>query len=245
MKAVVLAAGRGRRLGDMIGNKNKCMVPVNGRPVIEYSFDCVSNAKVEEMAVVVGYRAEDIINTYGNRYKGVRIKYVVQQEQRGLVHALECSRAMLDGDDFILLLGDEVLINPRHRGLIDAFRNDSAIALCGVLKVHDKNFIKRTYGILQNDSNEIYRLIEKPRNPLNHLMGTGDCVFKNEMLSYIEYTPIHYERKEKELPDLIQSAIDDGRLVKSFMICDRYTNINTEEDIAAAEGLFNEDSHCF
>ncbi|MDP2690650.1 MAG: nucleotidyltransferase family protein [Deltaproteobacteria bacterium] len=242
MKAVVLAAGRGSRLGDIQGNK--CMITVNGRHVIEYSFDCASGTDVDEMVVVVGYRAEEIINTYGNCYKGMRIKYAVQQEQRGLVHALECCRPMLGGDDFILLLGDEVLINPRHQELINAFRNDEAVALCGVLRVEDRSFIKRTYSILHDNGGKIYRLIEKPRNPLNDIMGTGDCVFRNEILSYIEYTPIHYERKEKELPDLIQSAIDDGKLVKSFMICDRYTNINTPEDIAIAERFFNESSCC-
>ncbi|HBG46830.1 MAG TPA: nucleotidyl transferase [Deltaproteobacteria bacterium] len=244
MKAIVLAAGRGRRLGDMLGNRNKCMIPVNRRPVIEYSFGSVANTEVKEMIVVVGFRAEEIINTYGNNYKGVRIKYVVQQEQKGLVHALECSAAMLDGDDFILLLGDEVLVNPRHQKLISEFRGDSAIALCGVLKVEDRSFIKRTYSILHDEKNKVYRLIEKPRNPLNDLMGTGDCVFRNEILSYIEFTPAHHERKEKELPDLIQCAIDDGKLVRSFTICDRYTNINTPEDVTLAESFFNE-SGCY
>ena len=218
MKAIVLAAGRGRRLGDMLGNRNKCMIPVNRRPVIEYSFGSVANTEVKEMIVVVGFRAEEIINTYGNNYKGVRIKYVVQQEQKGLVHALECSAAMLDGDDFILLLGDEVLVNPRHQKLISEFRGDSAIALCGVLKVEDRSFIKRTYSILHDEKNKVYRLIE--------------------------FTPAHHERKEKELPDLIQCAIDDGKLVRSFTICDRYTNINTPEDVTLAESFFNE-SGCY
>ena len=69
-------------------------------------------------------------------------------------------------------------------------------------------------------------------------MGTGDCIFRNQIFQYIEYTPIHYERKEKELPDFIQCAIDDGNPVKSFIICDRYANTNTKEDIEIAESFF-------
>lgn len=237
MKALILAAGRGKRLGDILANGNKCLLSVNGRPVIEYSLDCASATDVEEIVIVVGYRAEDIINKYGARYKNKRIKYVVQQEQRGLVHALECSQQMLAGEDFILLLGDEVMLNPRHQALIDEFKKGRDFAICGVVKVKDRNLIKRTYCLVQNEKNVIYRLIEKPRNPLNNLMGTGDCVFRNEILSYIEYTPIHHERKEKELPDLIQCAVDDGNRVTSFEICERYTNINTPEDIAMAEGF--------
>lgn len=240
MKALILAGGRGNRLNEILTNKNKCMTVVHGRPVIEYSLDIAVNIEVDEIIIVVGYKAEEIINVYGTVYKNKRLKYVVQQEQKGLVHAIECSKDILMGDDFILLLGDEILINPRHKELIKEFKNDETFAICGVLKVEDKSFIKRTYSIVQDSNNVIYRLIEKPRNPLNNLMGTGNCIFKNEILSYIEYTPIHHERKEKELPDLIQCAIDDGKLVKLFIICDKYTNINSREDISIAEGFFRQ-----
>lgn len=238
MKALILAGGRGNRLNEVSAYRNKCMVKVNGKPVIEYSLDLAANIDVDEIIIVVGYKAEEIINTYGTIYKNKRLKYVVQQEQRGVVHAIECSKKVLNGKDFILLMGDEILINPKHQELINEFRDSGTFIICGVLRVEDKNFIKRTYGIMQDSRNVIYRLIEKPRNPLNNFMGTGNCVFKNEILSYIEYTPIHHERKEKELPDLIQCAIDDGKPVRSFIICDKYTNINSGEDISVAESFF-------
>ena len=237
MKALILAAGRGRRLDELAGQKNKCMLEVDGRPVIEYSLDCAANTDIDEIVVVVGFKAEDIINTYGTAYKDKQIKYVVQQEQRGLVHAIECAGSILNGDDFLLLLGDEVMVNPRHSQLIDEFKKDEAFAICGVLKVTERDLIKRTYAVVHDSNNVIYRLIEKPRNPLNGNMGTGDCVFNNEILSYIQYTPIHHERQEKELPDLIQCAIDDGKIVKTFEICEKYTNVNTRDDVSIAESF--------
>jgi len=193
------------------------------------------NAGADEIIVVVGYRAEDIINHFGNRYDNKRLSYVIQWEQRGLVHAMECAREALAGDDFMLLLGDEIMLNPRHREMIDEFRKGDAFVVCGILRVDDKELIKRTYTLIQDESGRIHRLIEKPRSPLNNYQGTGDCVFHNSILDFIEMTPIHHERNEKELPDLIQCAIDEGRVVKSFIICDKYTNINTKEDIAMAE----------
>ena len=111
------------------------------------------------------------------------------------------------------------------------FRRDDATVVCGLLTVDDRNLIKRTYAVITDDTNRVYRLIEKPRQPLNNYMGTGDCIFKNEIFDYIEYTPIHHERKEKELPDLIQAVIDDGKKVKTFMICDKYSNVNSKDDI--------------
>ena len=235
MKALILAGGRGERLDDLSNECNKCMLQVNGKPVIEYSLECLVNTDIDEIIIIIGYRAEDIINHLGNQYKGKRIKYVMQADQKGLVYAIECAQDVIDGDDFMLLLGDEVLINARHGEMIVEFRNNDLFAICGVLWVDDKELIKKTYSMIQDENNNIFRLIEKPRRPLNNYMGTGVCIFKNQMLEYIEYTPIHHKRKEKELPDFIQCAIDDGNPVKSFIVCDKYANINTLEDKAMAE----------
>ncbi len=238
MKALLLAGGRGKRLDDLSADRNKCMIQVNGRAAIEYNLDCAVNAGVDEIVIVVGYRAEDIINYLGNRYHDITIRYVIQREQKGLVNAIECSRETIGKSDFMLMLADEIMLNPRHHAMINEYKKCNAFAMCGILTVENRNLIKKTYTLIQGDDRKIYRLIEKPRNPLNEFMGTGDCIFNNKIFDYIEYTPIHHERNEKELPDLIQCAIDDGMDVRSFMICDRYVNINTREDILMAEDFF-------
>ena len=239
MKALILAGGRGKRLDALSMNKNKCMVKITGKPVIQFTLDCAASTTVNEIVIVVGYRAEEIINYYGNRYKNKRLKYVIQYEQRGLVHAIECARETIGTDDFMLLLGDEILANPKHQAMINEYNKTKkkTFAICGVLQVKDKKMIRRTYTLIQNEKNQIFRLVEKPRNPLNKFMGTGDCIFNNKIFDYISFTPIHHERSEKELPDLIQCAIDDGRMVKSFVICDHYVNINSKSDIKLAERL--------
>lgn len=237
MKALILAGGRGKRLDDLSEQSNKCMIEIAGRPVIQFSLDAASATTVDEIIIVVGYRAEEIINYYGNRYKDKPLRYVIQYERKGLVHAIECAGETIGGDDFMLLLGDEILINPKHQAMIDEYNKHETFALCGVLLVEEKTRIKRTYTLIQNEKKQIFRLVEKPRNPLNNYMGTGDCVFNNRILEYIAFTPVHHERNEKELPDLIQCAIDDGQLVKSFIICDDYANINAESDLALTERL--------
>jgi dTDP-glucose pyrophosphorylase len=236
MKALILAAGRGKRLGNITDSANKCMLMLGGRPILEYNIErAIEIEEIDEILIVVGYRAEDIINRYGIEYKGKRINYVIQNERKGLVHAIEYAKDFIGRDDFFLLLGDEVLINSRHRELLGQFMRDNLFGICGVTFQRDKSKISRTYAVLTDDSGRIFRLIEKPRRALNNWQGTGHCVFRNEILSYIERTPIHPERGEKELPDLIQCAVDDGRLVKVFNICDGYINVNSEEDLLEAE----------
>jgi len=87
---------------------------------------------------------------------------------------------------------------------------------------------------LKDDKDRIFRLIEKPRRPINEYQGTGHCIFNNAILDYIDITPIHHDRGEKELPDLIQSCIDDGKTVKAFHVCSQYFNINSKEDLLSA-----------
>lgn len=213
------------------------MLNLGGKPLIEHNMDNLVNAGITEIVIVVGYRAEDIINRYGIQYQGADISYVIQKEQKGLVNAIECAVDELCGDDFILALGDEILINPKHSDMINGLRYYKDIfGICGCVIQEDKEEIRKTYNIITKNSN-IVRLIEKPKKALNNIMGTGNCVFKNDILSYIDRTPINHERGEKELPDLIQCAIDDGNVVKSFVICDKYFNINSEEDLRQAEAV--------
>lgn len=238
MKALILAGGRGKRLDEIASQRNKCMIDFNGKPLIEYSLDCVAQTDIGEAVIIVGYRAEEIINHYGNSYKNKKLKYVIQWQQEGLVNAIDCAQEAIAGEDFLLLLGDEILVNPRHKEMLEEFNQTDVFALCGILRVENRDLIRRTYMIISDNQRVIYRLVEKPTNPLNSYMGTGNCLFRNHIFKYIGVTPIHHERKEKELPDLIQCAIDDGQIVKSFSICDRYTNINSKQDIEMAKSFF-------
>ncbi|MBU0763045.1 MAG: nucleotidyltransferase family protein [Candidatus Altiarchaeota archaeon] len=231
-KALILAAGRGKRLEERTIETNKCLIPFNGRPLIEYSLENAILAHVDEIVIVVGYLAEEIINKYGTNYKGTTIKYCIQKEQKGLVHAIETSKNIIGDADFLLLLGDEFLIRPNYGPLLNLFFNENYFAVCGVIITKNRGDISKTYSILFDDGKKrVYRLIEKPKNPSNNLMGTGNVIFKNAIFDFIPLTPVNQIRGEKELPDLIQCAIDDNRDVTFYTIGSEYVNVNTPEEI--------------
>lgn len=212
------------------------MIALNGKPLLEYNLERVCVSDITDIVMVVGYKAEDIINRYGISFQNKKITYVIQREQKGLVHAMECAKNQLAGDDFILLLGDEMLRNARTRKMIQFYHeNQPLFGICGILKVDNRNQIRNTYALIKNEDDQLLRLIEKPRNPFNNFQGTGHCIFNNTILDYIERTPIHHERKEKELPDLVQCCIDEGNVIKAFFICDDYANINSIQDLRDVE----------
>jgi UDP-N-acetylglucosamine diphosphorylase / glucose-1-phosphate thymidylyltransferase / UDP-N-acetylgalactosamine diphosphorylase / glucosamine-1-phosphate N-acetyltransferase / galactosamine-1-phosphate N-acetyltransferase len=238
MKAIVLAGGRGKRLGQLTESINKCMLDFRGKPVIEFNLErAASLDETTEIIIVVGNRAEDIINRYGISFMGKSIRYVIQWEQKGLVHAISCCTEALGSEDFFLLLGDEILINSRHREMHKRFRGEGLFGICGVTFQEETEKICRTYAVISDSDDRVFRLIEKPKKVLNNYQGTGHCIFRNEILGYIDRTPTHPERGEKELPDLIQCAVDDGQAVKIFNICDIYTNINSMKDLEEAQGI--------
>ena len=118
MKALILAAGRGKRFGVVSEDLNKCMLEVAGRPLIEYSLRAAAELKpIERIVVVAGYRADEIIDRYGNAYEGKEIVYVRQGQQEGLVQAIECARPAIGKSDFMLMLGDELMLGGAPSGV--------------------------------------------------------------------------------------------------------------------------------
>ncbi len=230
MKALILAAGRGKRINQITHRINKCMVNIDGKPLLYGHMERAAEIGVSEIIVVVGYLGESIESYFGDRFGEIPIRYVVQEEQLGLVHAMECAADHLN-EDFMLMLGDEFFVRSRHHQMVSLFNDKNAFAVCGVLLEKDPASIQKTYTVIEDASHQIYRLIEKPRKPFTEIKGTGCCLFRKEIMDYVQYTSIHYLRKEKELPGLIQEAVDDGEQVYSHLCCDGYLNINRYEDI--------------
>lgn len=227
MKAVILAGGRGERLG---ATGNKCMLFYRGKPILFQSIhNAVDYAKVDEIILLVGYKPDLIINYFGNHFKNTKITYAFQPEPHGIVDAINCCRGYIQKDDFLLMLGDEIIKNPKHKELINYYHKNKCFCLCGVIESDNPHHISKTYTFIYNNK-KIIRLIEKPKHIFNNLMGTGNCVFNNRILDYIDSTPVNTRRgrQERELVDLIQCAVDDGKTVEWFIIGDRYENVNDE-----------------
>mgnify|MGYP005834349165 CR=1 FL=1 len=231
MKALILAAGKGKRLNGVLGGMNKCMTEVSGKPIIEWVLGNIARTeKISEVVIVVGYKAEDIISRIGSNYMNLNIKYVVQKEQKGVVNAIECAKDEIGLEDFLLLLGDEFMISPRHVEMINHFYRKEYFSLLGSVIVDNKEHIKKTYTFEFNSNGEVTHLVEKPENPLNNYMGTGNIFFNHSIFDYIQSTPINPVRGEKELVDLIRTAINDKRKVGYFQISSFYLNLNTIEE---------------
>ncbi|HTY44336.1 MAG TPA: nucleotidyltransferase family protein, partial [Patescibacteria group bacterium] len=237
MKAVIIAGGKGIRLEEFTKEKNKALLEIYDKSLLEYNLDRANEIGVKEIILVLCYKYEEIIKKIGKEYNGTTVTYVIEKKGKGIVGAIENAREAIGKSDFILMLGDEVMINTDMKGMLKKFKREDLFAICGVVSEKDKSSIKRTYSVMINKEGRVFRLIEKPRFPINNLKGTGYCIFKNEILDYISKTPINAYRNQKELVDMIQCAVDDGKDVRIHKIADQYTNVNTYEDLNVAKEM--------
>ncbi|MAG02942.1 hypothetical protein CMI42_06395 [Candidatus Pacearchaeota archaeon] len=237
MKALILAGGRGSRLNEHTKDKNKSLLQLFHKPLIEYNLDHAIEAKVNEIIIVVGYKKEEIIKHVGDNFKGTKVTYVEQKEQKGLVHAMETAKQAIGSSDFFLMLGDEILVNAKIKEMKKKFRENDCYVLCGTIIESEKSSIGKTYSVMGDEKGRIFRLIEKPKFPINNIKGTGHCIMKNEILSYIPRTPINMNRGEREMVDLFQLAIDEGKRAEIMNAAKHYVNVNTDEDLRLAEEI--------
>ena len=111
MKAIILAAGRGQRLRPITDTVPKCLVPVNGRPILEYQLLALSRSGITKCVIVVGYLASQIEQRFGSRYGGMDISYIVNQDFSSTNNIYSLWLARHEVDDDILLLEADLLFD--------------------------------------------------------------------------------------------------------------------------------------
>ncbi|MAH03300.1 hypothetical protein CMI39_00760 [Candidatus Pacearchaeota archaeon] len=245
MKALILAGGRGTRLKEFTKDKNKSMIKLYEKSLIEYNLDQAVEIGVKEIIIAICYQKQEIIKNIGEKYKGIKVTYVYVPEKKikeGLVTGIEVSKKAIGKSDFILMLADEIIVDAKIKEMTKKFKEENLFAICGIVSEKDKYSIGKTYTAMPNEKGRVFRLIEKPKVKINNVKGTGHIIFKNEILDYIKRTPIHPFRNQKELVDMIQVAIDDSRKVYIYPITKNYININTKEDYNLAKKSIKENN---
>ena len=239
MKALVLAAGKGRRLRDSIGEISKCMIMLNNRPLLSYVLDNAIRANITEAVIVVGYKADTIIDYFGNEYKGLPLKYVFQKNQNGIIDAMESGIDALQGEDFLLLAGDEILFNSSHKEMIAEHYAKKSFITCGVVDKDDVDTIKKTYTIQYNDDKIITNLVEKPQTIFNNLKGSCSCVFSGHVFDYKQDKSddviTNPTTGQKEFGGLLHYWMRHNEPIRFFVVGNKFINVNFLEDLQSAK----------
>ncbi len=165
MKAVILAAGEGTRLGPFTHSEPKVMIPVGNRPILEYVVQALVESGIQEIVLVVGYRKERIMTHFeeGKDF-GAHIEYVVQNKQLGTAHALLQAREALK-EDFLVLPGDNVIDARTVQDLLEV----GAVPSIVITESDEPS----KYGVVALEGDLVRDLVEKPEERIGNLINTG------------------------------------------------------------------------
>jgi choline kinase len=130
-RAVILAAGRGGRLGDHTAARAKCLVPVLGRPLIDYVLTALAGAGIEDVVIVVGYQGEQVEADVGDGERfGIRIQYVWNRDyMRGNASSLQQALPLVESEPFLLVMSDHLCSATLFRTFLEQVQGRSALAV--------------------------------------------------------------------------------------------------------------------
>lgn len=206
MKAVVLAAGKGRRLWPLTENRPKPMIPVLNRPILEHIIEALETAGVTEVILVVGSNRERVQNYFqdGQGFV-VEISYVVQEQQLGTGHALLQAEAVL-GESFLVVNGDRIIESSVIEDVWHTHQQ-SADPVMAVTRVETPS----QYGVVELDNRTVQRITEQPRPELvmSEFINAGVYAFTPEVFAAIRELDTH---GEQALTAALSPFIDAERL---------------------------------
>lgn len=197
-QAVILAAGEGQRLRPFTVTRPKVMLRIAGKPILQYVIDSLAQNGIRDIIIVVGYRKEQIFDYFGNGEDfGVRITYVIQDNQLGTAHALQQAKNVT-GDKFLVLNGDNLI----DIGTIANFISVTPPAIL-VKQIPDVG----RYGIVSIEGSSVKEIIEKPSDTHDNLINTGIYAFTREIYNFIgEYL---------DIPDVVNAMLTQNQTINS------------------------------
>ncbi len=219
MQTVILAAGQGTRMRPLTETTPKPMLPVADRPLVAHVADAAVDAGASELLLVVGYEAADVRAYFADSYRGVPVRFVRQERQRGTADAVRAAREQLSGP-FAVLNGDN-LYDPA--AVADLFERGPALA---AMTVDDPT----SYGVVSVADGQVTDIVEKPDDPPSALANAGAYVFPAAARGWLDVP--ESERGEHEITDVVARTVAESRL--SLVRVDRWLDVGRPWELLAA-----------
>jgi NDP-sugar pyrophosphorylase family protein len=188
LKALILAAGFGTRLGDLTENTPKPMLPICGQPMLSYTIRHLAHFGFDQIAINLHFQPE-IIQSYlkdGSQY-GVQITYSPEQELLGTAGALIPLKKFFENEHHFLVIYGDIVTNQNLANLVNFHSKNEAIA---TLLVHKR---KKSNSIIELDqSGRIHTFLERPKQSvqneyLDHWVNSGIQVLSPRIFDYLPF----------------------------------------------------------
>jgi NDP-sugar pyrophosphorylase family protein len=215
-KAVILAAGKGTRMGELTKAIPKPMLEVEGKPVLHRIVEGLRDAaKITEIFIVTGWCGEVIREHFGDGSRfGLKVTYGEQAVQDGTGKAPELAKAWVGSDPFLFTYGDIMLEQPSdYTQLVEAFRESGVIAL------KDGQDLTKGGAVVLDQDGFMIELVEKGSGPppANAFYNAGIYLMPAAIFDFtakLEKSP----RGEYEFTDALKAFVKSGAKLRGVIL---------------------------
>jgi glucose-1-phosphate thymidylyltransferase len=232
MRGIILAGGKGTRLGDLTRVTNKHLLPVGPHPMVYHPLCKLTGAGIRDILLVSGTEhMGDFVELLGSgREHGCRLTYRVQDEAGGIAQALGLAELFSHDERCAVILGDNIFYDPLTQMLAEANRHPDS-AWVGLKKVPDPS----RYGVAELQGWRLASIEEKPANPKSDYAVVGIYMYPPDVFDVIK-TLKPSRRGELEITDVNRYYLERQRL--GYTILPGYwTDAGTLDSLAHANDL--------
>ncbi len=217
MKAVILAGGLGTRLRPYTKSLPKPMLPLGGKPILEYEIEWVRKNGIKEIVLCVSYLRNKIEDYFGDGKKfGVKIEYAISKKPLATAGQLKTAEKFID-DTFVCLYGDSIY-NFSLRNMIKHHKKSSANV---TMSLFDYRFNLK-YGVIDTKkSGQVTAWNEKPE--ISAKINIGCYVMEPEVLKLIP------KNKEYGMDDVIRKVLSRKKKVSSVTSKNGFIDIGDKD----------------
>ncbi|ANH82325.1 glucose-1-phosphate thymidylyltransferase [Niabella ginsenosidivorans] len=175
MKAIIPVAGAGTKLRPQSYTQPKALIPLAGKTVLSFIIDQLKAAGIEEFVFIVGYLGEKIADYVKEHHPDIKAHYVNQQERRGIGHAINLTKSIIENDEVFISLGDTIC----EYDVTAVLNNEHS--MIGIRKVDNP----RDFGVAEIDEKGfIESVVEKPHIPKSNMAMVGIYKIKESELLF-------------------------------------------------------------
>ena len=237
MQAIILAAGMGKRLGELTKGNTKCMVKVNGTPLIDRVMKQLSRQPLKRVIIVVGYKGKELKEYLGTEYNGMPIQYIENPiyDKTNNIYSLALAKQEMQEDDTLLLESDLIF----DEAMLDLLVNNPLSNLALVAKY--ETWMDGTMVRIDEDNN-IVNFIPKAAFRYEDTGKYYKEFSKNKYVPFLDaYSKAVGNNEYYENVLRIISFLNSKDLKALPITDEKWYEIDDKQDLDIAEALFAEE----
>ncbi len=233
MKAIILAAGRGSRMGEQTRDLPKCMATLDGRTLLDWQVSALRAGGIDDIAVVRGYRAETIQGDFATLDNP-------RWAETNMVRTLECAKDLLRAEPCLMSYSD-IVYHPDHIRALAASEGDLAMTYDtlwhGLWSTRFEDPLSDAETFLQKEG--FLRVIGGKTRDLADIQGQymGLVLFRPAgwRLAEQKLSSLGPAADKLDMTSLLRALLADGAAIRTVPVAGRWCEADNQDDLALYE----------